>query len=82
MKETVLIDGEFITLGQLLKLADVISSGGMAKPFLEEYVVYVDNELENRRGKKIYPGSIVEIPGEGTYIVQKGNAEAISEDSQ
>lgn len=82
MKETVLIDGEFITLGQLLKLADVISSGGMAKPFLEEYVVYVDNELENRRGKKIYPGSIVEIPGEGTYIVQKGNAESISEDSQ
>lgn len=81
MKETVLIDGEFITLGQLLKLADVISSGGMAKPFLEEYVVYVDNELENRRGKKIYPGSIVEIPGEGTYIVQKGNTEPISEDS-
>lgn len=81
MKETLFIDGEYITLGQLLKLADIISSGGMAKPFLEEYVVYVDNEVENRRGKKIYPGSIVYIPEEGTYIVQKENKETQSEES-
>lgn len=81
MKETVLINGEYVTLGQFLKMVDIISSGGMAKPFLQEYNVYVDNELENRRGKKLYPGSIVDIPGAGTYIIQGKGKKVISEDS-
>lgn len=75
MKETVYIDSEFITLGQLLKHVDVISSGGMAKWYLAEHTVLLDNEPENRRGKKIFPGSIVEIPGEGTYFIQESTGE-------
>ncbi|MGX7417247.1 S4 domain-containing protein YaaA [Carnobacterium gallinarum] len=75
MKETVYIDSEFITLGQLLKHVDIISSGGMAKWYLAEHTVLLDNEIENRRGKKIFPGSSVEIPGEGTYFVQASNGE-------
>lgn len=66
----VMIDKEFITLGQLLKHEDIISSGGMAKWYLAEQSVRIDNELENRRGKKIYPGSIVEIPNEGMFIIK------------
>ncbi|WP_368738789.1 RNA-binding S4 domain-containing protein, partial [Escherichia coli] len=31
------IDTEFITLGQLLKMSNCISSGGMAKWYLEEH---------------------------------------------
>lgn len=65
-----MIDKEFITLGQLLKHEDIISSGGMAKWYLAEQSVRIDNELENRRGKKIYPGSIVEIPDEGMFIIK------------
>ncbi|MDN6625683.1 MAG: S4 domain-containing protein YaaA [Pisciglobus halotolerans] len=70
MKKMVMIDKEFITLGQLLKHEDIISSGGMAKWYLAEQSVRIDNELENRRGKKIYPGSIVEIPDEGMFIIK------------
>ena len=71
LKNTIHIDEDFITLGQLLKHVNVISSGGMAKWYLAEYAVFVDQEREDRRGRKIYPGSMVEIPNEGTFFVQK-----------
>ncbi|AXY26675.1 RNA-binding protein [Suicoccus acidiformans] len=63
-EKSVYIDTEFITLGQLLKLEDVIQSGGMAKWYLYEFAVYVNDELEDRRGRKIYPSDTVEIPNE------------------
>lgn len=52
MKKTIKIDREFITLGQFLKHVDIISSGGMAKWYLSEHTILLDNEVENRRGKK------------------------------
>lgn len=55
------INTEFITLGQLLKIIGVISSGGAAKYFLAENEVFVNNELENRRGKKLYNSFIIKI---------------------
>ena len=58
MKE-ISIDTEFVTLGQLLKLTDAISSGGQAKWFLAENDVYVNGEVDNRRGRKIYDGDVV-----------------------
>jgi S4 domain protein YaaA len=74
MKKTIKINREFITLGQLLKHVNIISSGGMAKWYLAEHTVLVDTENENRRGKKLYPGSVVEIPNEGTYFIQSEEA--------
>lgn len=70
MKKAISISNEYITLGQFLKHANIISSGGMAKGYLAEHTILVDTELENRRGKKLYPGAVVEIPGEGTFFVQ------------
>lgn len=58
------IKTEFITLGQLLKYAGIINFGGDAKKFLSEEKVYVNNEEENRRGRKIYPKMIVKIQNE------------------
>lgn len=63
------IDTEFITLGQFLKMTDVISSGGMAKWFLEERVVYVNGEEEQRRGKKLRNGDVIEIPEIGRFQI-------------
>lgn len=57
--EFIKINTEYITLGQFLKMADIISSGGMAKLFLSENTIFVDNEVENRRGRKLYPKMIV-----------------------
>lgn len=62
MKQTYAIETEFITLGQLLKEMGVIDTGGMAKWFLKEHDVFVNGELENRRGKKLFPGDEVHVP--------------------
>ncbi|KZZ85427.1 MULTISPECIES: S4 domain-containing protein YaaA [Bacillaceae] len=68
-KQHIQIDTEFITLGQFLKLADVIQSGGMVKWFLSEHEVFVNGESENRRGKKLRHQDTVEVPGVGSFVV-------------
>ena len=55
------IDSEFITLGQFLKVADIISSGGEAKSFLAENMILINGEEDRRRGRKLYKDDIVEI---------------------
>ena len=67
--EKVIIDTEYITLGQMLKMTNIISSGGMAKWFLGEHTVYLNEEEENRRGKKLYDGDVVNIPGQGEFKI-------------
>lgn len=74
LKKTYEITGDFITLGQLLKELTVISSGGAAKWYLQENAVFVDGELETRRGRKLYPGMMIELPEEGTFFMAKNNA--------
>jgi ribosome-associated protein len=71
------IDTDFITLGQFLKLAGVIQTGGMAKWFLSEHVVYINGEEDNRRGRKLREGDRVEIPEDGVYEVVFGSEEEI-----
>ncbi len=65
------INTEYITLGQLLKISTIASSGGMAKMLLQELEIYVNDELENRRGKKLYPGYIIKIQDHGTFEIVK-----------
>ena len=75
MKDIV-IDTEFITLGQLLKMTEAISSGGMAKWFLSENDVYVNGEVDDRRGRKLRDKDVVNIPGVGRFrIVSEIGAE-------
>jgi S4 domain protein YaaA len=59
--KTIRIKTPYITLGQLLKYADVVQSGGETKAFLAENEILVNNTIENRRGKKIHPGDKVSI---------------------
>ncbi len=59
--ENIKIKGEYITLQQLLKVLNIISSGGEVKYFLEENVVLVNNERETRRGRKLYPSDKVNV---------------------
>ncbi|MED0702872.1 S4 domain-containing protein YaaA [Aeribacillus composti] len=70
MKRMIQIKGEYITLGQFLKLANVIQTGGMAKWFLQEHEVLVNSEREQRRGRKLRDGDIVEVKEIGTFIVK------------
>lgn len=63
------IDSEFITLGQFLKFADVISTGGEAKAFLSQNDVYINDELDVRRGRKLRSGDRITILGE-SYLIK------------
>ena len=59
---------EYITLNNLLKVSGLISTGGEAKIFLLNNQVLVDKEIETRRGKKLYPGTEVEVLGKIFFI--------------
>lgn len=64
------ITTEYIELQMLLKMQDIITSGGQAKYFLQENDVFVNGELENRRGKKLYPGDKIKVLNQ-EFIIQK-----------
>ena len=55
------IRDETIRLGQLLKLADLIDNGADAKPLLLQGLVFVNGELETRRGRQLVKGDVVSL---------------------
>lgn len=67
--EKIQIQSEYITLGQFIKFADITSSGGMVKAILQDHKIYVNDLLESRRGKKLYPGDKVLIKNVGVYRI-------------
>ena len=68
--EKVSINSEYITLGQFLKYVGIIDCGSYAKQFLLENKVLINNEQDQRRGRKIYPGDVVKVLNK-TYEVDK-----------
>lgn len=71
MPTKIQIQSDYITLGQLLKLTGIVSTGGQAKFFLKEYMVKVNEEPEQRRGKKLYPGDLISIAGVGQFQIER-----------
>ena len=69
-EERVSIDTEFIKLGQLLKLASLVSQGSDAKMLIQDGQVTVNGEVETRRGKKLYDGDVFEFEGEEFKVVK------------
>ena len=59
--ENIIITTEFIKLQDLLKFANVVSTGGEAKIIIQEGEVKVNGEVCTMRGKKIRPGYLVEL---------------------
>ena len=71
MEEISLREGDdYIKLGQLLKKANMMSSGVDAKMVILDGLVSVNGEGELRRGKKIYPGDVVTFEGESVKVVR------------
>ncbi len=58
------IRGDGIRLGQLLKRAGVVDSGGEARELLETGEVRVNDAAETRRGRQLARGDVVEAAGE------------------
>lgn len=58
--EKVYFKGE-IRLGQALKLSGYAENGGLAKAMIQDGVVYLNGNVETRRGKQLENGDIIKI---------------------
>ena len=67
-EQLVTITGEYITLSQLLKKLDYISSGGECRFFLQENMIKVNGIQEARRGRKLYIGDQINIAGQNIVL--------------
>ena len=65
------IKDEFIKLGQALKLAGVVEDGVEAKYAINDGLVLVNGEVENRRGRKIHPGDTISYDGKDIYVIRE-----------
>ena len=52
-----------IRLGQFLKLVDLVDNGAEAKPLLMQGLVFVNGEMETRRGRQLAKGDVVTVGG-------------------
>jgi ribosome-associated protein len=57
------IDGDMIRLGQFLKLADLIDTGGEGKILIASGDVTVNGEVDLRRGRQLHRGDVVNVLG-------------------
>ena len=62
--KTITIHTEFIKLQDLLKYANLVETGGMAKEYVQGGDVTVNGEVCTMRGKKIRPGDVVFFDGQ------------------
>lgn len=69
MKEIQIRD-DFIKLGQLLKLADLVSDGVEAKLLIQDGNVKVNGETDTRRGRKVYRGDVVSCREQEIRVVE------------
>lgn len=60
MRDVPTRNGE-IRLGQLLKLADLVDTGGDVRALLESGAVSVNGEVERRRGRQLQGGDVVQV---------------------
>jgi ribosome-associated protein len=63
------IRGDMIRLGQLLKVAGIVDSGGEAKALLADGGVTVNGEPESRRGRQLHAGDLVMAAGQEIRLV-------------
>jgi ribosome-associated protein len=64
------IVGDMIRLGQLLKLAGVVTGGAEAKALIADGLVTVNSAPELRRGRQLHPGDIVGVGPDALRIVR------------
>ncbi len=55
---------ETIKLDQFLKLAGAVRTGGEAKRLIQSGLVFVNGQVETRRGRKLREGDVVTVDDE------------------
>lgn len=64
------IRDEFIKLGQALKLAGVVEDGVEAKYAIQDGIVQVNGEVDQRRGRKIYEGDVITFEDQEIKVIR------------
>ena len=62
------IGGDGIRLGQFLKFAGLLDSGGNAKEAIIDGYVTVNGEVDRRRGRQLQLGDIVSFEGRSARV--------------
>ena len=68
--EKININTEYIKLDQLLKFANAVEGGGMAKNVILDGLVKVNGEVVLQRGKKLREGDVIEFNNE-KYVIKQ-----------
>lgn len=63
------LKGDMIRLGQLLKVAGIVDSGGEAKALIADGAVTVNGEPETRRGRQMHAGDVLAAAGHEVRLV-------------
>lgn len=68
MPSSITISDESIKLGQFIKLANLVESGGQAKGLIADGEVSVNGEVETRRGRTLVDGDVVTVAGQSARV--------------
>ena len=66
--EIIKLRDEYIKLGQALKAANLVEDGVEAKLVIQDGLVKVNNEVDIRRGRKLYDGDVISFNGQELRI--------------
>lgn len=66
--EIIKLRDEYIKLGQALKAANLVEDGVEGKLVIQDGLVKVNNEVDIRRGRKLYDGDVVSFDGQELRI--------------
>ncbi len=66
--DDIAIGGEVIRLGQFLKFAGLLDSGGNVKEAIIDGYVTVNGEVDRRRGRQLQLGDVVGFDGRGFRV--------------
>ena len=66
--EIIKLRDEYIKLGQALKAANLVEDGVEAKLVIQDGLVQVNNQVDIRRGRKLYDGDVVSFDGQELRI--------------
>lgn len=61
---------DYIKLGQALKAAGLVENGVEAKFAIQDEKVFVNGEVDTRRGRKLVDGDLVSYDGKEIKIVK------------
>ena len=64
------ISEKTIELCKLLKLGNMVNSGGQAKTLIAEGRVTVNGAVETRKGKQIVAGDVIELEGNKFRVIK------------